>query len=98
MTCHCNLGLSARAIAYAGHVDHPHDPADLKRCIEYCRAQCISTDELRRRMAGRSKGWDALLPHWGELVGMLEDEIATRKDGTASATYRRMRDLLDGAR
>jgi hypothetical protein len=97
-TCHCNLGLSARAIAYAGHVDHPHDPADLKRCIDYCRSQGIDTAELRKRMTGRSPEWDALLPHWNELAGLLADEMETRRDGCATATYSRMRDLLDGAR
>lgn len=94
--CHCGLGLSARAIAHAGHTDHPHDPADLRRCVDYCTRSGITVAELRKRMAGRSPQWDALLPHWGELTGMLAGEIATRTDGTAPATYRRMRDLLGG--
>lgn len=97
-TCHCDLGLSARAIAYAGHVDHPHDPADLQRCVAYCYTAGITVDQLRKRMAGRSPEWDALLPHWSELIGLLEDEKATRKDGCAPDTYARMRALLDGAR
>jgi len=95
-TCHCNLGLSARAIAYAGHVDHPHDPGDLKRCVEFCEKNGITTRQLRKRMAGRSPEWDALLPYWDGLTGMLADEIATRKDGCAPAVYARMRELLDG--
>lgn len=94
MSCHCDLGMSARAIAYAGHDDHPHDPADLRRCIDYCRRQGITPSALRERMAGRSSEWDALLPHWGELVGLLEDETDTRTDGCAPATYARMRALL----
>lgn len=95
--CHCDLGLSARAIAYAGHTDHPHDPGDLLRCLSYCREAGITVTELRKRMAGRSPQWDALLPHWGELAGMLEDEMQTRTDGTAPATYARMRAILRGA-
>jgi hypothetical protein len=95
-TCHCDLGLSARAIAYAGHIDHPHDPADLKRCIDYCVTSGITVEGLRTRMAGRSPQWDALLPHWGELAGMLADEMATRSDGCVPLAYARMRDLLDG--
>ena len=97
MTCHCNLGMSARAIAYAGHTDHPHDPADLNRCVVYCRSEGISAATLRERMAGRSPQWDALLPHWNELTGLLADEAETRTDGCAPATYARMRELLDGA-
>ena len=93
--CDCNLGLSARAIKYAGCVDHPHDPGDLKRCIDYCATHGITTKQLRKRMAGRSPEWDALLPYWDGLAGTLADEIATRKDGCAPATYKRMRELLD---
>ena len=98
MSCHCNLGLSAKAIAYAGHIDHPHDPADLKRCVDYCFTAGIDTTELRRRMGGRSPEWDALLPHWNELAGLLADEMDVRTDGRAPATYARMRELLDGTR
>ena len=98
MTCHCNLGLSARAIAHSSHVDHPHDPGDLKRCIDYCTISGIDDAALRRRMVGRSPSWDALLPHWGELAGMLRDEMTTRTDGCAPATYARMRELLAGAK
>lgn len=94
MDCHCNLGMSARAIAFAGHVDHPHDPADLKRCIDYCRQQGITTAILRKRMAGRSPEWDALLPHWNELAGLLAGEVEARTDGCAPATYARMRAIL----
>ena len=96
MTCRHDLGLSASAIAHSGN-DHPHDPADLRRCVNLCRDRGIDDEALRKRMTGRSPEWDALLPHWGELRGLLEDEIANRKDGCAPATYRRMRDLLEGS-
>lgn len=95
MTCHCSLGMSARAIAYKGHTDHPHDPSDLLRCIQYCKSQSISTAALRKRMAGRSPEWDALLPQWDELVALLNGEIEW---GTAPVTYARMRALLATAR
>ena len=97
MTCDCNLGMSARAIKYAGETNHPHDPGDLKRCVDYCRTNGISAKELRRRMSGRSPEWDALLSHWNELTGMLADEVETRTDGCAPATCARMRELLGGA-
>jgi hypothetical protein len=94
--CHCHLGLSARAIAYEGHRDHPYDPSDLLRCINYCAEAGITTRALRRRMAGRSPQWDALLPHWDELVALLEREMQ-RKDGRAPETYARMKELLGRA-
>jgi hypothetical protein len=98
MSCQCFTGLSSQAIACAAHRDHPHDPADLKRCVEYCDRAGISVAELRERMEGRSPEWGALLPHWGELVGLLQDEMATRTDGCASATYARMRALISEAK
>lgn len=91
------LGLSAQAIAYSSSVDHPWDPSDLSRCLKYCAGNSISTSALRKRMAGRSPEWDALLPHWDELAGLLADEVDTRTDGCAPATYARMKQLLSEA-
>lgn len=95
--CHCNLGLSARAIAFAGHKDHPHDPSDLKRCMDYCDQNGITTRALKRRMSGRSPQWDALLPHWRELTDLLRHEMATSTNGRATKTYERMRVILGRA-
>jgi hypothetical protein len=93
MTCLCHVeGLSARAIAGRG-TDHPHDPSDLRRCINYWGTG--RTDELRERMAGRSVYWDRLLPHWDALVALLRHEMDTRTDNTAPRTYIAMRTALD---
>lgn len=93
MTCLCHVdGLSARAIAGFGR-DHPHDPSDLLRCINYWGTG--ATDALRKRMAGRSIYWDRLLPHWDDLVALLQHEMATRTDGNAPRTYVEMRRVLD---
>lgn len=87
------MGLSAQAIAGSGK-DHPHDPSDLLRCINYCRGQ-VSTDQLKRRMVGRSQEWDRLLPHWDELVALLEEEMETRTDNRAPRTYAEMRRVIN---
>jgi hypothetical protein len=87
------MGLSARAIAYGG-ADHPRDPADLYRCMNYC-AGIIDTPELQRRMRGRSIYWDRLLPHWDRLVALLQHEMDTRTDGHAPLTYNAMRCALE---
>ena len=89
------LGLSASAIAGWG-THHPYDPADLLRCINYCHAIGLTTTELRTRMAGRSAAWDALLPHWDDLVALLRHEMATRDDGNAPRTYVEMRRVIAG--
>lgn len=93
MTCLCHVnGLSARAIAGRG-TDHPHDPSDLLRCVNYWGTG--GTDALRERMAGRSIYWDRLLPHWDDLVALLRHEVDTRTDGNAPRTYAEMRRVLD---
>jgi hypothetical protein len=86
------LGLSAQAIAGYGK-DHPHDPSDLLRCINYCENR-LTTAELRERMVGRSVYWTRLLPEWDDLVALLREEMATRTDGRAPRTYIEMRRVL----
>ena len=75
-------------------MNHPHDPSDLRRCLDYCEGR-LSTDDLRTRMAGRSVYWDRLLPEWDNLAALLRHEIDTRKDGTAPRTYAAMKRVLN---
>jgi hypothetical protein len=88
------LGLSAQAIAGHGH-NHPWDPSDLLRCINYCEGR-MSTADLRRRMAGRSIEWDRLLPEWDHLAELLRHEMDTRTDYNAPRTYAEMKRILAG--
>ena len=87
------LGLSAQAIAGYGR-NHPYDPADLLRCVNYCDGR-LSTSALRARMTGRSIYWDRLLPEWDHLVALLRHEMETRTDGCATQTYAEMKRLLN---
>lgn len=87
------MGLSAQAIAYGGY-NHPWDPSDLLRCINYCESSGISTGQLQARMAGRSVEWDRLLPEWDYLTGLLRHEMDTRTDYTAPRTYAAMKRIL----
>ncbi|UKA69540.1 hypothetical protein [Arthrobacter sp. FW306-06-A] len=87
------MGLSAQAIAGGGR-DHPHDPSDLRRCMNYCNFRGISTEQLRERMTGRSTQWDRLLPEWDNLTALLRHEMDTRTDGNAPATYQEMKRVL----
>jgi hypothetical protein len=88
------MGLSAQAIAGGGR-DHPWDPADLLRCVNYCERAGISTAALQSRMAGRSVQWDRLLPEWDHLVELLRHEMDTRDDRCAPRTYAEMKRVLD---
>lgn len=87
------MGLSAQAIGGGGS-HHPHDPSDLRRCMNYCDYRKISTDQLRQRMTGRSTQWDRLLPEWENLTALLRHEMDTRTDGNAPATYQEMKRVL----
>lgn len=89
------MGLSAQAIAYGGH-NHPWDPSDLLRCINYCESSGISTARLQARMSGRSLEWDRLLPEWDNLVELLRDEMENGDGSTAPKTYREMKRVLAG--
>jgi hypothetical protein len=88
------MGLSAQAIAGSGH-NHPWDPSDLLRCVQYCEGR-LSTPELQARMSGRSIEWDRLLPEWDHLVGLLRHEMDTRADYKAPRTYAEMKRILAG--
>jgi len=88
-----SMGLSAQAIAYGGR-DHPHDPSDLLRCVNYCEGR-LSASALRERMTGRSIYWDRLLPEWDRLVALLRHEMESRTDGRAELTHVEMRRLLN---
>lgn len=88
------MGLSAQAIAGGGR-DHPWDPSDLLRCVNYCEGR-LDTEQLRSRMTCRSVEWDRLLPEWDNLVTLLRHEMDTRTDGNAPRTYAEMKRVLAG--
>jgi hypothetical protein len=87
------LGLSAQAIAGGGN-NHPWDPGDLRRCMEYCDAHGITTEQLRQRMSNRSTEWGRLVPEWDHLTQLLRHEMTTRTDGRAPRTYQEMKRVL----
>lgn len=98
--CTCQAtGMSSHAIArrrekcMSGGNDHPHDPADLARCDDYCNELGVTTERLVAYMSGVSAAWDALLPEWDSLVTQMREEFPT---GRAPIAYARMRALLNG--
>lgn len=104
MKGHCACvatGLSSHAIARAfghctsGGTDYPHDPADLKRCADYCDDTGITTSALVTRMSSVSPVWAALVAAWDDIVTTMRAEFAT---GRAPITYAAMRQLIEGAR
>lgn len=70
-------------------IDHPHDPSDLRRCIDFLDATG-SHDKLPR-MADVSEPWSRLVSAWDLLLDSLRSEPVT-----APATYALMKKLLRG--
>lgn len=71
--------------------DHPHDPADLGRCIRLLDR----IPEWKPRigeMAAVSMQWAALVSVWDELEALYRKEEPT---GRAPRCYARMRELLE---
>lgn len=75
--------------------NHPHDPADLGRCI---RLLAIAPDYRLRlpEMARVSPVWAALVAHWDELEA-LYNLPEVQRTGKAHRCYERMREIIDAA-
>lgn len=101
--CNCRAtGLSSHAIARrfghcpAGRADHPWDPADLVRCVDYVQAMGIKAYDLLDRMSRVSPEWAHLVARWPELTSLLDEERA-EGTGVAPRTYARMTELIGQA-
>ena len=94
-----DTGLSSQAMCLTllgGKVrwpHHPHDPADLGRCLRLLQV----VPEWRGRLnevAALSPEWAALVGAWSEIEALYREE---EPSGTAPRCYERMRDLLESA-
>lgn len=103
----CDTGLSSECLMATmlngGPLDrkgwktyfHPHDPADLKRCVSLLDM----VPEFRERlelMKSVSPQWAILVAHWDELESSLKEEIEANT-GKAPKTYDLMKNLLKQA-
>lgn len=99
--CPCDAtGRSSHAIANAfGHCksggrDHPYDPADLMRCINYCDEHGVSVEALTERMSKVSPQWAGLVADWPALVALFAEEKAEGTGLAPRTPYDRMKRLL----
>lgn len=75
--------------------DFPRDPSDLVRCEKLLRTVPLARPYLPT-MATVSDTWAALVEHWDELVGLIEEEVPGAfggAEGMAPRAYERMREL-----
>lgn len=73
--------------------EHPHDPSDLRRCVELLD-MVPSFRERLHEMADVSPSWARLVKHWAKLESLLREEMAVGK--TAPKTYVMMKAVLAG--
>lgn len=74
---------------------HPHDPADLMRCVSLLDAVKGAGGDWRARLhevaaAYPNTAWPRLVEAWAELESMLAEEAPS---GRAPKTYARMKEL-----
>lgn len=83
--CKRIFGIPASAGA-----DHPHDPADLRRCLLFLDA--TEAHDKISLMSDVSEQWGRLVARWGELVPVFREEFAAGK--SAPRTYAMMKEIL----
>ena len=71
--------------------NHPHDPADLRRCLLFLDA--ADAHDKVALMLDVSEQWGRLVARWDELVALFEDETAGGSK-SASMTYSLMKEIL----
>lgn len=80
-------------------INHPHDPADLGRCLRLL--ELMPEWKLQQsELAFLDPYWRSLVAQWDELSSSMEDEvgIAWGKGKSAPATYDLMRTIIDDTR
>lgn len=78
---------------------HPHDPADLQRCLQLLDAS-PETKERFSEMQTCSPQWRALLKQWDELERLFLSEAGNLKWSNripATQTYFAMQECIDHA-
>lgn len=76
--------------------DVPHDPDDLRRCVEMAE-YCEVTKEDLEKVTRVFKWWKPFIDAWDELVAMFKEEVPGRY-GSAPKTYARIQELDEGSR
>jgi len=91
----CALGMQQRK-PWTGK-EHPHDPADLNRCILLVDA-APGIKAHFDKIAELSSSWARIIAHWEELRDLFIAEVgynwSTRE--SAPRTYDRMQEILEG--
>lgn len=92
-------GMSSKNIVrviITGKTDgsHPHDPADLRRCIELINRHQGLRMAFFADMPKVSSVWKELVEIWPLLESTLRYEMKNNKDGKAPKTYDLMKEAI----
>jgi hypothetical protein len=95
-----DTGMSSKALwavmmGQKSDRSHPHDPADLGRCLRLLEAVPEWKPRLSE-MAAVSNYWAALVANWAELERLMREETGMKRDwqGKATKTYDKMKAIL----
>jgi hypothetical protein len=96
------VGISSNTMAFwlafektVDDSSHPHDPADLDRCLKLLQRAPLLRAQLPK-MAQVSREWAALVARWDEVERSHLDEVGLgwTKAHSAPKTYKLMREVL----
>lgn len=83
--------------ATTGHVSHPHDPADFRRC-RLLLERCPELQPRLERIRKVSRVWNALVENWNALCLLMDTEAPRWREPDngqrASETYALMREII----
>lgn len=90
--CKAFFGIPRRA-----SVDHPKDPGDLNRCLQFLSSAGGDGKCRMGSLVPLSKQWAALVVAWDDLADCYDAETRSAKDGKRPKTYMLMQDTLASA-
>ena len=89
------IGQSSKAMAFCaagvnGNIDHPYDPADLRRCMLLVE-QIPEIEVHFDKIAKLSDTWEQIILNWHDLIRMLKVEMESGNE--APVTYKMLREI-----
>jgi hypothetical protein len=102
-----NRGASSNAMYYTmfdipeqdEKMDHPWDPADFRRCLEFLDAAGLENRYRLEKLSSLSPEWTALIARWDELTRCFTEERETNLESkTAPKTYVLMQAIFEDVR
>ncbi|UCZ89044.1 hypothetical protein [Gordonia sp. WA4-43] len=85
--------VTGKPVGRYRNIDYPHDPADLRRCMQLLDAYPHARRVFKPAVRKLSYTWARMANRWEEMEDLLREEMATSTDGKAPRTYALMREI-----